>query len=83
MNINVELGNGITIKVPSEKYYLSTDAEWEQFMQYNIVYPQHQWFIVDPFDDSALDSFKEDLDFDEDLDLDIDTLIDYNPNEWD
>ena len=50
-------------------------------MQYNIIYPQHQWFIVDPFDDSALDSFKEDID--DDLDLDIDTLIDYNPNEWD
>lgn len=80
MNINVEIGNGITIKVPSEKYYLSSDEEWERFIQENIMYPQHQWFISNPFDDSAISSFQED--FLNEIE-DTDTWIDFDPKEWD
>jgi len=80
MNINVEIGNGITIKVPAEKYYNSTDLEWSRFIEENIMYPQHQWFISDPFDDSAITAFKSDILEDQE---DIDLGIDFNPKDWD
>lgn len=80
MNINVEIGNGITIKVPAEKYYNSTDTEWERFIQENVMYPQHQWFISDPFDDSAISSFKEHMIEDTE---EIDFWVDFDPKEWD
>lgn len=77
MDINVELGNGITIKVSSEKYYSCSDAELANFLNYNLMYPEHQRYINDPFDDSVLkEYFKDDLEY-------FDDSLDFDPKEWD
>ncbi len=76
MNINVELGNGMTIQVPADKYYNCTDEELQEFIEYNIIYSEHNKFITDPFDSSAIETFQEGTD-------DEDTSIDFNPEDWD
>lgn len=78
MNINVEIGNGITIKVPSDKYYSATDEELKYFIEENMIFNQHTWHITDPFDDSAINSFKA---FKEDLE-ETEDFLDYDPKDW-
>lgn len=77
MNINVEIGNGITIKVDSAKYYSCSDEELERFIEENMIYTQHHWHIKDPFDNSVIDTFVVPNE------EETDKSLDFNPKDWD
>lgn len=75
MLINVELPNGMTVKVESEWFYSLSDYELEKFYDNQTVNFEYHQIIKDPFDNSALEIFKIDAEeeFDE-LDISIDYL---------
>ena len=74
MLINVELPNGMTVKVESEWFYSLSDYELEKFYDNQTVNFEYHQIIKDPFDISAIEQFKKDIEeeFDE-----IDTSIDF------
>lgn len=78
--INVELPGGITVKVPSDRWYAMSDEEIENFyLQQKTSFDYHQE-ITDPFDNSVIQiETIPDLEYDDDLE--IDTSIDWEFSE--
>lgn len=74
--INIELPGGMTVKVPSDRWYSMSDAEIENFyLMQKTSFDYHQE-IVDPFDNSVIQiETIPDSEFDEDFD----TSIDWDP----
>jgi len=71
--INIELPGGMTVKVPSDRWYSMSDAEIENFyLMQKTSFDYHQE-IVDPFDNSVIQiETIPDSEFDEDFDTSID-----------
>ena len=71
--INVELPGGMTVKVPSDRWYSMTDAEIENFfLMQRTSFDYHQE-IVDPFDNSVIQiETIPDSEFDDELDTSVD-----------
>ena len=80
MLINVELPNGITIKVESDWFYSLNDYQLDKFYENNIVNFEYHSHIQNPFDNSSLETFINDID--EDIEDDIDTSIDFYPEDY-
>ena len=81
MLINIELPNGITVKVQSEWWYALSDHEVERFFTLQRTSFDYHQEIMDPFDNSVilLETIpEEDFEYLEDI---IDTSIDYIPED--
>jgi hypothetical protein len=75
MLINVELPNGMTVKVESDWFYSLSDNELEKFYDNQTVNFEYHQIIKNPFDNSALETFKKDAEDEfEDLDISIDFI---------
>jgi len=81
MLINIELPNGITVKVQSEWWYSLSDYEVERFYTLQRTSFDYHQDIMDPFDNSVILTEtipEEDYDF---LEETLDTSIDYTPDD--
>jgi hypothetical protein len=65
----------MTVKVESDWFYLLSDNELEKFYDNQTVNFEYHQIIKNPFDNSALEVFKQDAEDEfEDLDISIDYI---------
>lgn len=78
MLINVELPNGITVKVESDWYHSMSDHQLDEFFKNNMVNFDYHSDIQNPFDNSSLEITPIIDDINDIIIDEIDLGIDYD-----